>query len=346
MCKSTQKFITKREHKVIDVQRFTDDVAKLKANTNHDAAKLVTAESNLNNAMLEFRGVNELIKGQLPKLLAIREPMLRSVLVSVSAAKKRVFKRLLDIYAPCAEEIAGRFVSLPEILPRFEAQRLAADAIFNELTLFIQTQTAAPLASGTTTPPLYHASDASAQPQPNIRPTDPVIPESALPSYHTVDPVVASSQIQAVCSTNMGSAAVASAATSMSGMKISADNVKTASSYAPPPAAIAAGASAYGAYSQQQRVATTGRPPQPQQGFSVLGRMPPPPPPPTFSAPLARRRVVACFDFVAQQDDDLPFAKGDMIAIIEANGDRNSWWRGECNGRVGNFPANYTREMP
>lgn len=45
------------------------------------------------------------------------------------------------------------------------------------------------------------------------------------------------------------------------------------------------------------------------------------------------------FDY-SGQEGDLSFNEGDVIAIINNEGD---WWEGRCNGNVGVFPANYVQ---
>ena len=44
--------------------------------------------------------------------------------------------------------------------------------------------------------------------------------------------------------------------------------------------------------------------------------------------------------FSSENGDELPFMKGDIIAVLEKNDD--GWWRGDLNGKVGMFPSNYT----
>lgn len=60
----------------------------------------------------------------------------------------------------------------------------------------------------------------------------------------------------------------------------------------------------------------------------------PAPPKPTPSGPTA----TANFDFEAQEDNELPFKKGDVLSILTQDGD---WWDAELNGAKGMVPANY-----
>ena len=54
---------------------------------------------------------------------------------------------------------------------------------------------------------------------------------------------------------------------------------------------------------------------------------------------LSVEQVVALFDYAAQNDDELSFHKDSVINVISK--DEASWWKGELNGQMGMFPANY-----
>jgi len=47
------------------------------------------------------------------------------------------------------------------------------------------------------------------------------------------------------------------------------------------------------------------------------------------------------YDYVAQNDDELAFQKGQVITVL--NKDDCDWWKGELNGREGLFPSNYVK---
>jgi len=65
--------------------------------------------------------------------------------------------------------------------------------------------------------------------------------------------------------------------------------------------------------------------------------------PPPGGAARGKPQVRALYDFVAENDDELNFNRGDVVDLIrKANED---WWEGELNGRVGVFPANYVEEI-
>lgn len=52
-------------------------------------------------------------------------------------------------------------------------------------------------------------------------------------------------------------------------------------------------------------------------------------------------QVIGMYDYVAQNDDELAFLKGQVINVL--NKDDCDWWKGELNGREGLFPSNYVK---
>uniref|UniRef100_A0A8C2WYQ8 Intersectin-1 n=1 Tax=Cyclopterus lumpus TaxID=8103 RepID=A0A8C2WYQ8_CYCLU len=52
-------------------------------------------------------------------------------------------------------------------------------------------------------------------------------------------------------------------------------------------------------------------------------------------------QVIGMYDYVAQNDDELAFLKGQVITVV--NKDDCDWWKGELGGREGLFPSNYVK---
>lgn len=50
-------------------------------------------------------------------------------------------------------------------------------------------------------------------------------------------------------------------------------------------------------------------------------------------------RCIALFDYEGEEDDELTFSQGDVIALLELIG--QEWGRGQIHGRVGIFPLNF-----
>ncbi|EGW30702.1 uncharacterized protein SPAPADRAFT_141955 [Spathaspora passalidarum NRRL Y-27907] len=67
--------------------------------------------------------------------------------------------------------------------------------------------------------------------------------------------------------------------------------------------------------------------------FSVLTKV---------NTDLKQQYVQAMFSFRAQESTDLSIRKGDRIKLLQEDGE---WWKGELNGKIGNFPANYVKKV-
>lgn len=52
-------------------------------------------------------------------------------------------------------------------------------------------------------------------------------------------------------------------------------------------------------------------------------------------------QVIGMYDYTAQNDDELPFGKGQIINVLSR--EDPDWWKGELNGSIGLFPSNYVK---
>uniref|UniRef100_A0A8K9VDX3 Intersectin-1 n=1 Tax=Oncorhynchus mykiss TaxID=8022 RepID=A0A8K9VDX3_ONCMY len=64
------------------------------------------------------------------------------------------------------------------------------------------------------------------------------------------------------------------------------------------------------------------------------------PTPPKLPMPTVCQ-VIGMYDYMAQNDDELPFGKGQIINVLSR--EDPDWWKGELNGSVGLFPSNYVK---
>lgn len=52
----------------------------------------------------------------------------------------------------------------------------------------------------------------------------------------------------------------------------------------------------------------------------------------------------AMYDYKAQRDDELSFAEGDVIYILDMISSKD-WWKAKCNEKVGLVPSNYSKSL-
>jgi hypothetical protein len=84
----------------------------------------------------------------------------------------------------------------------------------------------------------------------------------------------------------------------------------------------------------KQRTATVGPTANPPMANPNAARKQPPIP------PSKTVKAKALYDFAAQEHNELAFRVGDVLTILNQNGD---WWEGELNGRRGLIPGNYVQ---
>ena len=68
-----------------------------------------------------------------------------------------------------------------------------------------------------------------------------------------------------------------------------------------------------------------------------------PPPQPVGQTAATVSRVRALFDFTPSEPGELPFRKGDIIAVLESV--YKDWWKGSLRGQTGIFPLNYVEKL-
>uniref|UniRef100_A0A8C3LAR3 Intersectin 2 n=1 Tax=Chrysolophus pictus TaxID=9089 RepID=A0A8C3LAR3_CHRPC len=61
----------------------------------------------------------------------------------------------------------------------------------------------------------------------------------------------------------------------------------------------------------------------------------------TTSAAPSVCQVIAMYDYMANNEDELSFSKGQLINVLSK--DDADWWQGELNGVTGLFPSNYVK---
>uniref|UniRef100_A0AAX7V9J6 SH3 domain-containing protein n=1 Tax=Astatotilapia calliptera TaxID=8154 RepID=A0AAX7V9J6_ASTCA len=96
-----------------------------------------------------------------------------------------------------------------------------------------------------------------------------------------------------------------------------------------------------------------GAPPLPERSIDVddddgeyedIGHPPPPPPQPDendYEDLTCGQKAIAIYDYIGEADDEISFNPDDIIYNIEMIDE--GWWKGQCHGRTGLFPAAYVQ---
>ncbi len=64
---------------------------------------------------------------------------------------------------------------------------------------------------------------------------------------------------------------------------------------------------------------------------------------PSSATEVVKKQVKAKHSFVAENDNEMTFNKGDIIGVLKEIDE--GWWLGECNDKKGLFPSNYVIEI-
>jgi hypothetical protein len=91
---------------------------------------------------------------------------------------------------------------------------------------------------------------------------------------------------------------------------------------------------ATGKYTKEEISLAEGRNNVPFHANSLSSHPPPPP-----SSAKKPHIVVALYDVVADEPDELEFKVGDKVEVLETMD--GGWWKGKCNGKEGLFPVSY-----
>ena len=65
----------------------------------------------------------------------------------------------------------------------------------------------------------------------------------------------------------------------------------------------------------------------------------------TTTSVSVKEQCMVLFPYVAQNEDELSLAEGQLITIITKDCEDKGWWKGELDGRVGVFPDNFVKRV-
>ncbi|KAH8120689.1 BAR-domain-containing protein [Phellopilus nigrolimitatus] len=310
--KQIRKNITKREHKLVDYDRFNNSLTKLrdkKEKSLSDEKNLFKLEQDFEVATNEYEYINNAMKQDLPRFMVLSSQFIDPLYNSFYYMQLNIFYMLMEKLNGFAEGKYDVHVPTTQISQDYEDKRTDAWERIENMGItkrivstakMLQTQRQVSGGSGGS----YGASLGRSN--------------TAL-SASTV-------------STNSSGRSIPPMGRSVSGSSF----VKKAP---PPPPSSFGAAAAPPPYTASSGGAAAA-------AAAATKRAPPPPPPlkpkPRIEAPV--QYVVALYDFAAQADGDLEFNTGDRIEVVKRTESSEDWWTGRLNGREGVFPGNYVQD--
>ncbi|KAF9216655.1 hypothetical protein CPC16_006431 [Podila verticillata] len=356
LMKLIRKTITKRDHKLVDYDRFRISLKKLqdkKERSLSDEKSIYKLESQLEVATADYEGLNGLLREELPGFFYYRTKLMEPIFHSFYFLQLRIYNILLDRMEPLSR--SGYYDLTMDVLRGYEARKQdiaptveAVELITKRSVTATYTskygrphQDTSPNGSAPGTPRMYGASTAGdhggySPPAPAVKPwqatatakpwqTNGGAPQAAPKPWQSSAPATA-----AVTAPPVYSATPADPAASNSRGFNAPSNVHVhlAPSISGTIAATAAAAATSYAINEGKNA-------------YAANKRPPPPVPKRIGVKM----VVALYDYDAQQPGDLSFRKDDRIEIVERTSSADDWWTGKLNGRQGVFPGNYVQDM-
>ncbi|KAJ3476179.1 hypothetical protein NLI96_g11340 [Meripilus lineatus] len=299
--KQIRKSITKRDHKLLDFDRFNNSLSKLrekKEKSLNDEKNLFKLEQDFEVASNEYDYINTAMKDELPKFLVMATQFIDPLFHSFFYMQLNIFYLLLEKLSGFAE---GRYtitVSAAEIATDYEERRTDAWSRIEDLNITKRM---------ISTSKFVQSKRATGDEKPAIGRTASTATNSSGGSRGLAPPP----------------SRTASGGSTSPSFKKKAPPPPPSSS-APPPYSPSPSGNSFASRSIS--------------GGSVK-KAPPPPPPIKPKPKPAAEYVTALYDFDAQADGDLSFKIGDRIEIVEKSDSADDWWTGKLRGQQGVFPG-------
>lgn len=330
LIKKAQKMFTKREHKLLDLERQTEALNKLhdkaERNPKHEERTL-KVENDYEMAKEQFSYYDEIIKSELPKLFTLESAIIQPMFQSF------YFMQLNIYYTMYTHMTEGKIPYLDmdsDIITAFHAKQGSICQQVESIPLLRTESGSGALherRSGLGKGDAYAGSPAGT-------------PTSGTPRNGRSFSGQRSQSPDS--SVDVG-------ATMPSGPPLPSrgrNNDPGLVSPSPPPP--------YNdddekpSLPQRKSAANEKSPALPSRGGANASADAPAPPPRRAQAPAAAPKksntCTALYDFDAQNPNELRIHKGDIIEIVERGNSKEDWWLGELNGVQGYFPGSFVEE--
>ncbi|KAF9936296.1 hypothetical protein BGZ67_002465 [Mortierella alpina] len=381
--KLIRRTITKRDHKLLDYDRFRISLKKLqdkKERTLSDEKQIYKLESQLEVATSDYEGLNGLLREELPGFFYYKTQLIEPIFQSFFYLQLHIYNVMLDRMGTLAG--SGYYDLSKDVMQGYEARKPETEPTVESVEIITKRSVTATYTSK------YGRPSHDADPAPGAYGAPAAMPNESR-GYSPPAPAAKPWQT--------GGAAAGSKPWEAGASSSGAKPWQTGAAHeAPKPWQAGAASTSLNprtsppppAYNAAQSGATTSTQ---QPGAGAGSRFKPPSnvhvhlapsisgtiaataaaaatshavnsvnagisglqaqaahkgPPPPVPKRLALRTAVALYDYDAQQEGDLSFRKDDRIEIVERTADVNGWWTGRLNGRQGAFPDSVAVKDP
>ncbi|PPQ95640.1 hypothetical protein CVT26_008669 [Gymnopilus dilepis] len=301
--KTIRKTITKRDHKLVDYDRFNNSLTKLrdkKDKSLSDEKNLFKLEQDFEIATNEYEYINNALKQDFPRFMMLVTQFIDPLFNSLFYMQLNIYYLLLEKMNSFADETKYDISNVPgaQIAQDYESKRTDAWSIIENLGIIKRIVSVSRMVQA--------ARGQGGQ--------------------------AGLGRQSSVATTSSGASSLRAGAPPTRSVSSSSGYKKTA----PPPPSSTPQVAAPPPYTPS---ASNGS----AASAAAAKRAPPPPPPlkPKPKPAPQVKYVVALYDFAAQADGDLSFSAGDRIELVEKTESAEDWWTGRLNGVQGVFPGAY-----
>ncbi|KAJ2615561.1 BAR adaptor protein Hob1 [Coemansia sp. RSA 1365] len=367
LMRNIHKVIQKRDHKLVDYDRYKAAVEKAEAKESSEGQRRLGEErayqkhgAQYQEASRQYNYFNDMLKAELKQMLDLRQAFIDPIFLKFFRIQNELYTSMFNEFKEAARNCPALDLNTP-VLAGWQPKWSRAEQNLNAIDLWgTGSMNIMPYEFESTNKSMFDSVKGTFRKKDKA--PQPVTASSTFTSTSgaggsNVPPATDSD------SSPYGSLGSAAARTGSYGTGVAT----TAANPQPP----ATGNSSYGTYPSSYSQA----PPPKQQGFSQLGSSSntaaDAAPPAYNSTPLAAqyqppekgpsmgassstanpyadpsvKQVRALYDFSSAEKGDLNFREGQVFKLIKRTPDVDDWWTGEIDGRVGVFPGNYVEEL-
>ncbi|KAG9063188.1 hypothetical protein KI688_004789 [Linnemannia hyalina] len=366
--KLIRRTITKREHKLIDYDRYRLSLKKLtdkKERTLNDEKQIYKLESQLEVATADYEGLNGLLREELPGFFYYNTKLIEPVFNSFYFLQLRIYNIMLERITPLAN--SGYYNLTMNVLQGYEARKQDTAPTVESVEKITRKSVTTSYASKYGRPsyeegaeehqgvpalaPNTHRGYSPTAPTAGVKPWQAGIASAGAKPWQTGGSAAPQApEAAGLKPWQTGAAASSAPPPAYNAMPAPTTPVaateKSGSQYTGPSNVnIHLTPSISGTISGTAAAAATSHAVNSFNATLNQKKGPPPPIPKRIGVSGGAKMAVALYNYDAQQAGDLSFRKDDHIEIIEKSNSANDWWTGRLNGKQGVFPGNYVQEL-
>ncbi|KAJ2854304.1 BAR adaptor protein Hob1 [Coemansia erecta] len=368
MMRNVHKVMDKRDHKLVDYDRYRIAVEKAEAKEGTDGQRRLPEErayqkngAQYQEASRQYNYYNDMLKAQLKQLLDMREAFIDPIFLKFFRVQHTLYTSMFREFSDAARNCPAFDLGTP-VLVGWQRKWGIAEQHLSAIDLWGHGHMeVAPLSIDNANKGKFGSVMST------FRKKDkPAAPATASSVFKNNSPGIASSPLpppqQHQQSPLIGGVGAYGSTGTPSMQSRSSQSPSYGGSGGGGAAPAANNGSPYGTYNQNFPTPYQGTAAQPKASFSNDPVPPEVAAPPSYHAstsyagpqPLAPRPpeqqgpptkfVTAIYDYAAQTEGDLAFREGDRIELLERTASKNDWWTGKCNGVKGIFPGTYVTD--